>query len=98
MFDEVAQFRVQYAAALLVSAVVFGLRRKFRAGFAFGAFAVVNLAIILPYCFTGRSAGPPSGQSLRIVLLNVHTENQRYDRVEQFLRSAQADVIILEEV
>lgn len=98
MFDEVAQFRVQYAAALIASAPVFGVRRRFKAALGSLAFAALNLAIILPYCFTGRSTEVPAGRTLRIVLLNVHTENHQYDRVEQFLRDTQADVLLLEEV
>jgi endonuclease/exonuclease/phosphatase (EEP) superfamily protein YafD len=100
MFDEMAQFRMQYAAALLVAALAFGVRRRFKAALGSAAFAALNLAIILPYCFTGRGAAPAAsaGPTLRVILLNVHTENHQYDRVEQFVRGARADVLILEEV
>lgn len=80
-FDEMARFRMQYAAVLIVSAALFGVRREFKPAWGASAFAALNLAIVLPYCFTGRMAAAPSGQTLRIVLLNVHTENRRFDLV-----------------
>jgi endonuclease/exonuclease/phosphatase (EEP) superfamily protein YafD len=99
LLDETSHFRVQYAALLLILAVAYAVGRKFKLGLVFICFALVNASVVLPYCFTGRNVGHfANSTKFRIVLINVHTENQRYALVETFIRQNAPDVLVLEEV
>lgn len=98
VFDLTSHFRLQYAAALLLLAVMFGVARKYRPAIAFAGFACINFAFVLPYCFLGRAPVARSESALRVMLINVHTENRRYDDVKAFVRRSKADLVVLEEV
>lgn len=98
LLDEMAHFRVQYAALLSGLAVIHAFGRKFKPAMIFICFAMINAAVVLPYCFAGCSAARSADLKIRIVQMNVHTENQRYDLVEKFIRRSTPDVVVLEEV
>jgi endonuclease/exonuclease/phosphatase (EEP) superfamily protein YafD len=95
--DLTSHFRPQYAALLVLASAVAMLRRKGPLALTFGAFAVLNLAVILVCTGLPRhidETHPP----LRVVLLNVHTANRSFDRVREYLREANPHVVVLEEV
>jgi hypothetical protein len=95
VFDLACNFRVQYFAALLVLAILFSLGRRHRAGTVFGAVALLNLATIIPlYVGSVPSAAP----FIRAILLNVHTENRRFDLVREFILREKPDLVVFEEV
>ena len=98
VLDETSHFRVQYATILIILTAVFAVARKFKPALVFVCFAIVNLAVVLPYCLTGRDVVRPADLEIRVVLINVHTENRQYDLVENFVRQSNPDVLILEEV
>ncbi|MBE0545695.1 MAG: endonuclease/exonuclease/phosphatase family protein [Verrucomicrobia bacterium] len=97
-FDLTTHFRFQYLAGLLLLAIGFAIKRKLTVAGVFSVFAILNGAVVVPYCFTGRAAVPAAGQTLRVLLLNVDTENRRYDLVENLIRECDPDLVVLLEV
>jgi endonuclease/exonuclease/phosphatase (EEP) superfamily protein YafD len=95
VFDLACNFRVQYFATLALLAVLFSLGRRYRVATGFGAVALLNLATIIPLYIGGESAGAPS---IRAILLNVHTENRRFDLVRELIQREKPDVVVFEEV
>lgn len=63
-----------------------------------GVFAVINAGLVLSVLWPGEKATPQVGARLRLAAINVHTGNTRSDLVLEFLRNADADVILLMEV
>src|SRR6266508_1257505 len=80
LFEITSHFRVQYAVYLLVLAALFLIRRKFKIVAIFAAFAAANLIVLAP-CFWGAMPRDSGSNKLRVLLLNVRTENERYDLV-----------------
>jgi endonuclease/exonuclease/phosphatase (EEP) superfamily protein YafD len=91
-------FRVQYLASLAVLSLAWAARRRWAGAAGFGLFTALNLAVVFPYLPTGSTEPPAVPHRLRVMLLNVHTENTHYDRVLALVRAADPDVFILEEV
>ncbi len=98
IFDLTSHFRVQYAFALTFVACAFASRKKFKPALIFVGFAALNLAIVLSHGWFGHVVAKPAGQTLRVMLINVHTENQRYDLVKARIRENNPDVVVVEEV
>ena len=93
-----SHFRVQYAAGLAVLAAFFCLRRKFRIGGIFVGFAAANFIVVAP-CFLGANPrGDSGGLKLRVMSVNVRTENQRYDLVIASINKYRPGLLVLEEV
>ncbi len=97
-FDLTTHFRVQYFVGLLLLATGFALKRKFVVAGVFSGFAILNGAVVLPYCYAGRASVPAVSQTLRVMLVNVHTENRRADLVELAIRNHDPDLVVLLEV
>lgn len=98
LLDETVHFRAQYAVLLLAVAVAYVVARKFKPALVFVCFAIVNAAVVLPYCLAGRGVVGPVDSKIRVVLINVHTENRQYNLVENFIRQSNPDMLVLEEV
>lgn len=96
IFDLAAHFRVQLAA--LAGVATLGLVVLGRKNWAIiGAVTVLaNLAVIVPL-YVRSPAAPITGDSLRIVTLNVQAGNPAKVQVIDYLRSIEADVIFLHE-
>ena len=77
LFEITSHFRVQYAVCLLALAALFLIRRKFKIVAIFAPFAAANLIVLAP-CFWGAMPRTDSGgNKMRVLLLNVRTENER---------------------
>jgi endonuclease/exonuclease/phosphatase (EEP) superfamily protein YafD len=98
VFDNLSQFRMHYALSLAALAIIFAFGRRRTMALVLAGFAAANLAVVLPYCYIGRSPGRSNGPIIRVALANVETANQRYELVEAFVRRIKPDVLILEEV
>ena len=96
-FDLASHFRVQYFVFLLVSGIIFLVGKRMRGAALSGAFAVINVFLIVPLYF-GGSFAHGSSQTLRAVLVNVNHSNRAYGRFQEFIRSAKPDFMILVEV
>src|SRR5262245_23267651 len=98
MFDITSHFRIQYAFGLTLMAGLFGLARKPVATGVLLTFAVLNWALVIPQCWFGREHETSAGKTLRVMQMNVHTENTRHDLVATYIREKKPDLIALEEV
>jgi len=98
LLELTTHWRVQYAVGLALLALVGVLARKLKAALVFGAFALVNVVVLAPYFIPGRPEVPASASQLRVMLLNVSTENVRYEAVLKEVLRFNPDVLVLEEV
>jgi endonuclease/exonuclease/phosphatase (EEP) superfamily protein YafD len=99
VFDLVVNFRVQYFTVLALLVIVFAAGRRYRSAALYGGMALLNLAVIVPQ-YVGSTAVVASANAVhvRVALLNVHTENRRFDLVCDFVRQAKPDCVVFEEV
>ena len=95
VLDLLAGFRHQLAIALMVCALVAAFARWRKTAVAIGLLGAVNLALVVPL-YIGPSR-PQTGE-LRIVSFNVLASNRRFAEVVDFIRSSEADVVVLHEV
>ena len=98
VFELASHFRLHLAVGLSGLAAVWALKRRWRMASICGLCAVVNAALVLRVLLPAETSGSQAGMRLRLVSLNVHTENQRSDLVLKFLQTANADVVLLMEV
>jgi endonuclease/exonuclease/phosphatase (EEP) superfamily protein YafD len=97
LLDVFTHFNLYYLIALVILLLLALLLRPARIFPVLFALAfVVNLFILAPY-FWPRSS-KVTGGPLRVMSLNVLTDNQDYTRVVSYLREANADVIFLSEI
>ena len=83
-FDLVAHFRVQYFIVLALLAVVLSVRRRFRPALVVLAGMLINGAVLLP-AFVAEAPRPTEG-GLSLLLMNVNTANEQYDRAVEYVR------------
>ena len=69
-----------------------------RAASAVLVFAMINLAVILPLYVGGQKAPAEPGQTLRAILMNVNTQLGDPERVSKFIKEANPDILVLEEI
>jgi endonuclease/exonuclease/phosphatase (EEP) superfamily protein YafD len=98
LLDLTAHFRVQYSIILALVAAPLGCLRRHKAALVFTVFLLPNLVLVLPYGFGRRTDSAPAGRTLRVLSLNVHTQNDRYDLVKAYVSGIDPDVILLAEV
>jgi endonuclease/exonuclease/phosphatase (EEP) superfamily protein YafD len=98
IFDLTSHFRVQYSVALIGLAAGLCCCRKFKKALVFAVFAAVNTAVVFPYLFMKGGELRLTERVLRVCLINVRTENQRYELVETFIAETDPDAVVLEEV
>ncbi|MBP7865437.1 MAG: endonuclease/exonuclease/phosphatase family protein [Acidobacteria bacterium] len=96
--DLFAHFRVQYFVGLSLLAIPFYLTRRFRTALVFTAFALANLAVIIPLYVGPETAPPGRGRALRVMLVNVNTRAGDPARVATVIRRYSPDVLVLEEI
>lgn len=106
--DMTTHFRVQYFGGLLLAAVLMWVSRRRRLAVLFTVACLVNLGTIVPQ-YLPRAPGPAHaievtgssgvpGVPLRLMQLNVLTENKRNDLVAAAIRHHDPDVLVLQEV
>ncbi|MCI0534832.1 MAG: endonuclease/exonuclease/phosphatase family protein, partial [Verrucomicrobiales bacterium] len=99
IFDLTSHFRIQYVIVCTLIAIVWACRRRVFLPVSFILLALLNAIEVLPHLRPQRTiASPRQTQVVRVVLLNVRTENRKFDLVKNFLRSARPDLVVLEEV
>ena len=98
VFDLASHFRLHLTVGLSGLAAVWALKRRWRMTSICGLGAAVNAVPVLLVLLPVETTGPQTGTRLRLVSINVHTENQRSDLVLKFLQTANADVVLLMEV
>jgi endonuclease/exonuclease/phosphatase (EEP) superfamily protein YafD len=81
----------------LVAAALFGIGRRWLECLAAGAVALLNLALVAPL-YLGSDERAVGAAPIRVIFLNVHTENSRTDRVVSFVKAERPDILALLEV
>ncbi|MCB8932543.1 MAG: endonuclease/exonuclease/phosphatase family protein [Fimbriimonadaceae bacterium] len=96
--DLLSAFRMHYLAILFGALVAVLGTRRFRWAALYGLGCLLNLVAVMPYYWPVKPTGNEKAETLRIVSLNVNTENDRYDLVEGFLRDRHPDFVLLMEI
>lgn len=95
--DLFANFRVQYALALITAALLLCLARRFAWSLAVLAAAVFAAAPIVPYlALPGQRAAPPD--RFRFVTFNVYYGNSQTRQIAEYLQTLRADAIVVLEL
>jgi endonuclease/exonuclease/phosphatase (EEP) superfamily protein YafD len=98
LFDVFTHFNIQYAIALMICLVmVLVLRSSPRYALLFAIALLVNAYVLLPF-FWPKPVRSSSENTLRVMNLNVLTDNQDYQRISGYLRETSADVVFLSEI
>jgi endonuclease/exonuclease/phosphatase (EEP) superfamily protein YafD len=97
LLEITTHFRPHYAGGLLAFAAIYACARRFRTAALFAAFALLNIAVLLPR-FESRPPVPADAPSLKILLANVHTDNRDYKSLLRLIAHEQPDIIALLEV
>jgi endonuclease/exonuclease/phosphatase (EEP) superfamily protein YafD len=93
-----SHFRVQYLAVLIPAAAAALLRRHWIGSGLFSVFALANFAVIAPYWFDRPSQPSAPTVRLRVLLVNVRTQNERFAAVRQLVRDESPDLVVVEEI
>jgi endonuclease/exonuclease/phosphatase (EEP) superfamily protein YafD len=98
VFELASHFRLHLAIGLAGLAALWAVKRRWRMTSICGLCAAVNAVLVLLVLLPAETTDSQIGTRLRLVSLNVHTENQHRELVLKFLQAADADVILLMEV
>lgn len=100
LFELTTHFRLQYWVGALVAVILMSIWRQWR----WVALAVLVLALnsihLFPWVITSGMAvsTSPAGRSLRLAQVNVQYRNTQYDRMIAYLKNADCDIVVLQEV
>jgi endonuclease/exonuclease/phosphatase (EEP) superfamily protein YafD len=99
LLELTSHFRLHLAVAAGVLFLVWLLRRRGRLATLCGVFTLVNAIPVWTLIWpTEQNTEAAVGPRLRLIALNVHTSNRHTDPVLNFLRQADADILLLMEV
>lgn len=93
-----SHFRPHLAAAFAVLTLIWVLKRRWRWASACAAGAGLNSILVLAVLLPAEKTAEAAGSNFRLASINVYTANLQTDLVLEFLRKADADVILLTEV
>jgi endonuclease/exonuclease/phosphatase (EEP) superfamily protein YafD len=94
-FDLFSHFRVQYVLAALVFGIIALSVRAYGSAAVLAAVALVHAAAIKDLWLGGTASAAPGGVSLRVVSANVLSQNRTPEKVLEFVRGADADLVLL---
>lgn len=95
--DVLANFRAQYVVSLAVLGVVIAASRWRRTGLALLVVALVNVVFVAPL-FVGSPGEPVAGApSVRVLNLNLLSNNERYNDVIEYIEALDPDLVVLHE-
>lgn len=97
-FELTTHFRAQYALALGGLAPILLALRQWRWAALLGAFALLNLAFLVPAFWEDDPATPATAEnrpSLRALLANVHAENRDFHRIRDLIATTDPDIVVL---
>ncbi|MFO1423995.1 MAG: endonuclease/exonuclease/phosphatase family protein [Candidatus Competibacteraceae bacterium] len=101
-FELTTHFRAQYAIALGGFALLLLAPRQWGWSALFGAFALLNLAFLIPAFWEEAPATPAiaagNSPTLRALLANVNAENRDFQRIRALIATADPDIVVLLEV
>jgi endonuclease/exonuclease/phosphatase (EEP) superfamily protein YafD len=94
-FDLFSHFRPQYVLAALVLLILALFAREYGSAVVFAAVALVHGAVIKDLWLGGTGSAAPGGMPLRLVSANVLAQNRTPEKVIEFVRAADADLVLL---
>ena len=96
-FDNLTHFRPQMACTLILLLALLLLVREKRWILVAGVSLLLNVSQLWSITF-GAQSPPDSGQTFRLVSINVLKASEAHEKVRGFMTSSDADVILLMEV
>ena len=96
--DLTSHFRVQYFLSLFGIAVACGISRRYKEAALFIIFSLLNFLFIIPGYFHANVEKKSYGKHYRALLLNINTNNEKYDLVKKVIKDNDPDILVLEEV
>jgi endonuclease/exonuclease/phosphatase (EEP) superfamily protein YafD len=97
-FELTSHFRVQLAVAVSVLALISALARRRVSFLIFILTALMNLGPVLWSSRPSGIAAETSATPLRLLSINVHTDNRRSDQLIELVQRLSPDVLLLMEV
>ena len=95
VLDNLASFRPQLTAGLAIAGLFLLLGRWPKMAALIAVVALINAATLLPlFISVGTAPGPPD---VRILSFNLLSDNKHFDEVIEFIRSTDADLVVLHE-
>ena len=94
-FDLFSHFRVQYVAVALALTIAALAVRAYRSVAVLAIVALVHGLAIKDLWLGGTASAAPGGTALRVVSLNVFAYNPTPEKVLEFVRAANADLVVL---
>lgn len=98
-FDLTAHFQVQYLLVFVYCAVIYGIKKRWKMALLALCLTSLNLARIVPlYLNPGPTPLDNHFQRLKILLVNVHTQNNQYKTAADYIQQMKPDILALEEI
>jgi endonuclease/exonuclease/phosphatase (EEP) superfamily protein YafD len=94
-FDLFSHFRLQYVLAALVLGGIALSVGAYRSAAVLAAVALVHGVVIKDLWLGGMASAAPGGVPLRVVSANVLAQNRTPEKVLEFVRAADADLVLL---
>jgi endonuclease/exonuclease/phosphatase (EEP) superfamily protein YafD len=94
-FDLFSHFRLQYVLAALALLILAFFARAYGSAAVLAALALVHGAAIKDLWLGGTASAAPGGVPLRLVSANVLAQNRTPEKVLEFVRAADADLVLL---
>jgi endonuclease/exonuclease/phosphatase (EEP) superfamily protein YafD len=94
--DLLSHFRVQYFWGLVIIALILLAGNRYLTATVCAVFAVINMAILLPFYFGGSDSDNAS--AIRLLLSNVNTQTGSPTKVAELIEREKPDIIVLEEI
>jgi len=98
LLDLASHFRVQYCIVLVVVAAGLSIVRKYKIAIFFGAVALFNLALVIPFYVGSDHGDATQARSLRVLLVNVYTSNRDHAAVLDSIERHDPDFVVAAEV
>jgi len=95
--DVLANFRAQYAVALLVLGVLIMMSKWRRIGYGVLAVAAVNVVVILPLYVGSPGLSDPTAPDIRVMSFNLLSTNEQYSEVVEYIEATDPDLVLLHE-
>lgn len=97
-FDLFSHFTVQYFLGLLAVSTILSIMKFWKSALTFFLFSLMNLIFILPLYLGKETQLSANNHSFRLLLLNVHTQNDKHNLVKDLIISENPDIIVLQEI
>ena len=95
--DVLANFRAQYAVALVVLGAALVLTKWRRTGYGVLAIAAVNIVVVLPLFVGFPGSGEAGAPTIRVMSFNLLSTNDSFGEVIEYINATDPDLVLLHE-